>query len=205
MAIREETKATKAIEAAPETRKWPPAQGEWTYEDWLQLPDNGFRYEVLDGVLYMSPPPTVRHQIAVSELARRFGNFVAEHGLGRVLVAPCGVRLPTQPVPVQPDILFVAAERQDTIGEEYVEGTPDLVVEVLSPANWLYDRTEKFKAYQDAGVPEYWIVDYRAKTIEVFVLEEGVYTLLDKFESGQVARSQVLSGFGVAVAEIFAP
>jgi len=83
-----------------ERQPWPPEQGQWTYEDWLQLPDDGFRYEILDGVLHMAPPPTTSHQTAVTDLSRHFGNFVAEHKLGRLLVAPCGVRLPGQPVPV---------------------------------------------------------------------------------------------------------
>jgi Uma2 family endonuclease len=185
-------------------KTWPPEQGQWTYEDWLRLPDDGFRYEVLDGELYMTPPPTLEHQILISNLHVALANFVKEHGLGRVLVSPCGVRLPGQPVPVQPDIFFVSAARRDIVGKVYLEGTPDLVVEVLSPGNWLYDRTEKFQAYQAAGVPEYWIVDGRASTVEVFVLEAGSYILLGKFASGDVVCSQVLAGFQVVVDDIFA-
>jgi len=183
--------------------QWPP-QGKWTYEDWLRLPSDGYRYEVLNGELYMTPPPTVRHQFASVNLFSDLRNFVQERNLGYVLYAPCGVDLPTQPVPVQPDIFFIRAERREIIGEEYVEGTPDLVVEVLSPSNWLYDRREKFQAYREAGVPEYWIVDYRARTIEVFFLEGGVYVLLGQYGPGEAARSRVLEGFEVAVDEVFA-
>jgi Uma2 family endonuclease len=199
-----ENRMGTVIRTAPQERPWPPEQGQWTYEDWLRLPDDGFRYEVLNGVLYMTPPPRIRHQLTLENLSRRLGNFVAERKLGWILFAPCGVRLPGQPVPVQPDILFVRAERRDIIGEEYVEGAPDLVVEVLSPSNWLYDRTEKFRAYQEAGVLEYWIVDYRARIIEVFVLEGGAYALLDKSGPGEVARSKVLAGFEVVVDEVLA-
>jgi Uma2 family endonuclease len=188
----------------PEAKKWPPEQGQWTYQDWLRLPDDGFRYEVLDGELYMTPPPAIKHQIALRNLSFKLGNFVAEKQLGEMLFAPCGVRLPGQPVPVQPDIFFVSTERRDIVGEEYVEGAPDLVVEVLSPSNWLYDRREKFQAYLAAGVPEYWIVDYRARTVEVFVREGETYVLLGKFEAGDVARSEVVAGFQVAVDDIFA-
>jgi len=197
-------RAVEAIRTIQEAQVWPPEQGKWTYEDWLQLPDDGFRYEVLDGVLYMTPPPSISHQRALFRLARRMGNFALGHHLGEVLVAPCGVRLLGQPVPVQPDILFVSAERQDIFGVEYVEGAPDLVVEVLSPGNWLYDRTEKFRAYEEAGVCEYWIVDCRACTIEVFALEEGMYTLEGKFGEGETASSWVLAGFKVGVDELFA-
>jgi Uma2 family endonuclease len=194
--------SAEMTKTTPEAKTWPPEQGQWTYEDWLRLPDDGFRYEVLDGVLYITPLPQIRHQTVVGNLAWRLSNFAKEHGLGEVFFR-CGARLPGQPVPVQPDILFVSAARREIIGEEYVEGAPDLVVEVLSPSNWLYDRTEKFQAYLAAGVPEYWIVDYRIHTIEVFVREEGAYALLGKFGPGETARSQVLAGFQVAVDEVF--
>ena len=76
-------------------------------------------------------------------------------------------------------------------------------MEVLSANTWDYDRIEKFQVYQTAGVPEYWIVDYRAKTVEVFVLEQGEYTLIGKWGVGESAASRVLEGFQVAVADIF--
>lgn len=180
-----------------------PEQGEWTYEDWLRLPDDGSRYEVLNGKLHKTPPPTIGHQNAVTKLTTRMHDFARQAGMGIVLVSLVGVRLPGQPVPVQPDIVFVRADRRDIMGEDYVEGAPDLVVEVLSPSNWLYDRREKLLAYQQARVPEYWIVDYRARTIEVRVLEGGRYTLLEEFRSGEAARSQVLTGFEIAVDDLF--
>jgi Uma2 family endonuclease len=179
-----------------------PAPGQWTYEDWRRLPDDGFQYEVLNGELYMVPPPTVEHQRISFRLALKMGTFVLAHQLGEVLEAPCGVQLPGQPVPVQPDIFFIRAERLHILGREYVEGAPDLVIEVLSPSNWLYDRREKFLAYQEAGVAEYWIVDPRLGTIEVFVLEKGMFTLVSKSSGEDVARSQVLEGFEVIAKEI---
>lgn len=186
------------------TREWPPEQGRWTYEDWLRLPNDGFRYEVLHGVLFMAPPPAIPHQDAVTILTARMRNHADSRSLGRVLTSPVGVRLPGQPVPVQPDVLFVAKERRDIIGTDYVEGAPDLVVEVLSPSNWPYDRGEKFVAYRQAGVREYWIVDYRARTIEVLVLEKTEYVLTGKVGPGDVARSTVLTGFEIAVNDVFA-
>ncbi|HKZ87130.1 MAG TPA: Uma2 family endonuclease [Anaerolineae bacterium] len=186
------------------TRQWPPEQGQWTYEDWLRLPDDGFRYEVLNGVLHMTPPPTILHQNTVTYLSARMRSYADSHDLGLVLASPVGVRLPGQPVPVQPDILFIRKERRDLIGEDTIEGAPDLVVEVLSPSNWPYDRGETFEAYRKGGVPEYWIVDYRARTIEVLVLEGTTYVLIGKFGPGQAARSTVLAGFEVAVDDVFA-
>lgn len=179
-----------------------PVQGQWTYEDWLRLPDDGYRYEVLNGVLYLAPMPSIRHQMILGHLAYALECFMRKHKAGEVLAAPCGVRLPGQPVPVQPDILFVSAARLDILGEEYVEGAPDLVVEILSPSNWLYDRREKFQAYRLAGVSEYWIVDPAARTIEVFTLEGREYRLQGCYEAGQTVPSHVLPGFTVTVDEV---
>ncbi|MFQ5854844.1 MAG: Uma2 family endonuclease [Anaerolineae bacterium] len=190
-------------ETVPAERPWPPPQGQWTYEDWLKLPDDGYRYEVIDGVLYMTPPPRTRHQRVSARLARRLLNFVEEHALGEVLYAPVGVQLPNRSVPFQPDILFIRAERLDIIGEKNVEGAPDLIVEILSPSNWLYDRREKMQVYQEAGVAEYWIVDPRTRTIEMHVLEQGTYLLVGQYGPGEVIQSQVVPGFEVRVDEVF--
>jgi Uma2 family endonuclease len=191
-------------EAAAVKRPWPPEQGKWTYKDWLQLPDDGYLYEVIDGVLYMSPPPLIRHQRGIIRFADLFLAFLKLHPMGEVLIAPVGVRFPNQPVPLQPDIVFVKAERLGIIGENYIEGVPDLIVEILSPSNWLYDRREKMQVYQEAGVPEYWIVDPRAQTIEIYVLEQGVYQMVGQYGMGTAATSLVLPGFQVPVDVIFA-
>src|SRR5882672_10084828 len=170
---------------------WPPPQGEWTYADWCKLPVDGYRYEVITGVLYVSPPPSIRHQRISIALVGHLLDFLKLQPLGEMLTAPVGVRLPNQPMPLQPDIIFVRTERLGIVGEAYVEGAPDLLVEILSPSNWLYDRREKMQAYQKAGVVEYWIVDPRALAIEVYALEQGVYVLLGQYRTGEVARSQV--------------
>jgi Uma2 family endonuclease len=74
-------------------------QGRWTYEDWLNFPNDGWKYEIIDGVLYMTPPPAIRHQMSLLDLSSRMHLYAADHDLGQVLTAPCGVRLPNQPVP----------------------------------------------------------------------------------------------------------
>ena len=185
-------------------RPWPPEQGEWTYEDWLKLPDDGYRYEVIDGVLYMSPPPLIRYQRSSIRIVDIFLAFLKLHPLGELLYAPVGVRLPNQPVPLQPDIVFVRAEGVDIIQEHYIEETPDLVIEILSPSNWLYDRREERRVYQESGVPEDWIADPRAQTVEIYVLEQGVYQLAGQYGRGEVAVPRLLTGFEVPVEAIFA-
>jgi Uma2 family endonuclease len=179
-----------------------PEQGHWTYSDWLGLPDDGFSYEVLNGILHISPPPSTHHQRVSLRLAARMLLHAEKNDLGEVLEAPVGVRLPTQPVPLQPDLLFILKERKSIIGKEYVEGAPDLIVEILSPSNWPLDRREKFQAYRDAGVSEYWIVDPRARLIEVFTLEDSGYALLSQCRTGDTARSAVLRGFEIAVNDL---
>lgn len=193
-------KTPKRMEA--EVRDWPPPQGEWTYEDYLQLPDDGWRYEVIKGVLYMSPPPQIPHQRVSSELHFEMTSFVKSKAAGEVLAAPVEVAFPGAS-PVQPDLVFVAADRIDEIiTRKRIAGIPELIVEILSPSNWLFDRRDKYEQYEEAGVREYWIVDPRACTIEVFVLREGQYTLLGKWTGDQEAESEVLSGFKVTVNEV---
>jgi Uma2 family endonuclease len=188
---------------AEHQRPWPPPQKEWTLEDWQQLPDDGWRYEVIDGVLHMTPPPRTRHQIILAALFARMWFHVHQNQLGEVIPAPCAVQLPTQPVPVQPDLFFIRIERAGIIGETQVEGAPDLVVEILSPSNWLYDRREKFTLYQEAGVAEYWIVDPNLQQVEVFVLREGAYALLGRWGMGEEAHSETLTGFTIPLAGLF--
>jgi Uma2 family endonuclease len=183
-------------------RQWP-EQGEWTYQDWLQLPGDMARYEVIDGALYVTPPPSLKHQSSVSRLCAILINHADAHDLGTVYPSPVGVLLPNQPVPLEPDIVFVSKSHADILGEHYIEGVPDLVVEVLSPSNWPYDRQVKLRVYQDAAIPEYWILDYRAKTIEVLVLEEGEYVLQGPWGLGESASSGVLAGFQVAVRDVY--
>lgn len=180
-----------------------PRQGEWTYEHWLQFPDDGWKYEIIDGVLYMSPPPTINHQDVATELIARMRIHTRLHKLGVVLAAPSGVHLPTQPVPVEPDILFVRHERRQIIGERYVEGAPDLVVEVLSRSNADYDRTTKYAQYEQAGVTEYWLVNYWDETITIYNLVDQHYRLTGVFQNGDTATSQVLTGFQIAVTDLF--
>lgn len=185
------------------TESWP-EQGQWGYEDWLQLPDDGFRYELIEGDLLTSPPPSIEHQNAVSSLLAAMRRHASKNDLGLVLTAPIGVHLTDSSAIVQPDILFVAKARKDIIQQDVIEGAPDLVVEVLSPSNWMIDRGRKQEAYRRAGVREYWIVDYRARTIDVLVLDSGEYVQRGHYDQGDMALSEFLEGFAIEVAEVFA-
>jgi len=180
-----------------------PAQGEWTYEDYLRLPDNGRRYEIIAGVLYMTPAPRFVHPYVVQILLRRLGDLVEEQNLGVVLPAPFEVHLGEIAHPVQPDLLFIRSERQPTPEAGSFEGPPDLVVEVLSPSTSRTDRVVKFWAYEQAGVPEYWIVDPQARMVEVYTLQEGIYALHGQYLSQDSLTSPSLPGLTLPVGDLF--
>jgi Uma2 family endonuclease len=177
-------------------------QGQWTYKDYAAFPDDGQRYEIIDGVLYMAPSPTEWHQSAVGEFFSYLRTYVKLAGLGRVYVAPFDVELAYNVV-VQPDVLVVLNENLGKIIPSRVIGAPDLVVEVASPGTATHDRRKKQDAYARAGVPEYWIADSAARTIEVFTLEAAAYRSLGVFEGPAILPSLVIPVFPVQVKQFF--
>ena len=178
-------------------------QGSWTYEDWLTFPDDGWKYEIINGALHMTPAPATGHQKSSISLSSKLYAYAQEHDLGMVLTAPCDVRLPNQPVPFQPDIFFIRKDNLQIIEETEVCGVPDLVIEILSPSNASYDRVEKLAVYQAAAVPEYWLVDYQAKTIEIFSLKGGIYQPAQQYALSDTIQSAQLPGFQLPVETIF--
>ena len=180
-----------------------PVQGQWTYDDYARLPDNGKRYEVIRGVLYMSAAPRPLHQRVIFRLSYFLEAFLEERSIGIAFSAPIDVLLPEKlGDPVQPDILFVRSDRIQIIGETYIEGAPDLVMEVLSPSNPSHDRSLKYELYAEAGVPEYWIIDPHKRIVEIHVLRDASYRLLGRFGEDETARSELLEGFAVTVSAI---
>jgi Uma2 family endonuclease len=186
-------------ELAPVAELYPP-QGQWTEADYFALPDTNRYLELSEGRLIMPPHPTYRHQIALKNLFLKFQSLVESHGLGTVVFAPLPVRLWPGKIR-EPDIVFVANEHADRIGEQ-VLGVPDLIVEVISPSTVATDRVEKFYEYARAGVREYWMLDPEERAIEVYILREGAYILRGKYRSGEIASSGLLPGFEVAVGDV---
>jgi Uma2 family endonuclease len=181
-----------------------PAQGEWTYEDYKRLPDDGRRYEIIEGVLYVTAAPNLDHQYTVGEIFAALRTYVRERQLGIVISAPFEVHLPDIAQPVQPDVLFIAAERAPRPGAENLTGAPDLVVEVLSKSTTRTDRLVKFGAYERAGVREYWLVDPRTRSVEVYALsEESTYEMAGQYTPGETVMSTVLSGLTLPVDDLF--
>jgi Uma2 family endonuclease len=180
-----------------------PEQGSWTYADYAALPDDGQRYEIVNGVLVMAPAPNGPHQDAVLRFAHYLLVNVEFAGLGKVRVAPFDVELSPKDV-FQPDIFVVLNAHLDRILEKKVVGAPDLVVEVASPSTALYDRVTKYEKYASAGVQEFWIASTNAHTIQVLVLESGEYRSLGIFRGQQTLPSQIVPGLSVRVEQFFA-
>jgi len=139
-----------------------------TWDDVRQLPDDGNRYEAIEGALYMTPAPSVRHQTISLRLVRELLRLLVDPGHGQLWYAPIGVRFPATQEGVQPDILFVSHERRAIVAPDELKGTPDLVVEILSPNTATRDRDLKRRLYQRQGVAEYWIVDPDANAVDVW-------------------------------------
>ena len=132
------------------------------------MPDDGNRYEAIEGDLYMTPAPTVRHQRISLRLERALFTILVEPALGELLHAPVGVEFPATGEGVQPDILFISSERRGIVAPDWIRGAPDLVVEILSPSSSSRDRGIKRRLYERQGVAEYWIVDAEARAVDVW-------------------------------------
>jgi Uma2 family endonuclease len=153
--------------------RWPDRiDGEWTVEDLETLPDDGMRYEIIDGILQVSPSPVTAHQRAVLRLAVAF-TAACPPGF-EVFVAPLDWQ-PDRRTSLEPDVLVVP---KDAIGPKNISGTPALVVEVLSPSTARIDRMLKFSRYAEGGIGQYWIVDPAVPSIQIYSLRGETYELI---------------------------
>lgn len=182
--------------------EWP-EQGSWTYKDYVQLPDDGRRYEVIGGHLHVAPAPRTIHQLVSFELAFALYAHVKANNLGRVLEAPVDLILPDRASPVQPDIIFISSERIDIVEENFIAGVPDLIIEVLSPGNAHYDRQTKYDLYAESGVREYWIVDPDECLVDVYTLhDDDIFVPFGHFERDAAIRSKLLSDLSIPLDEV---
>lgn len=179
------------------------AQVEWTYEDLRRMPDDGLRYEVIDGDLLVTPAPTTTHQTLSKRIQFALMQQIELRGLGLVFDAP--VDLIFSPLrTVQPDLLVVRTERTSFVTERGIETAPDLVIEILSPSTERTDRDRKAKLYASEGVREYWIVDAAQRCIEVYGLAATGYALVGRFGPGTCVESRVFQ-IDLAIDPLFAP
>ncbi|MGN6184163.1 MAG: Uma2 family endonuclease [Thermoanaerobaculia bacterium] len=171
-----------------------------TYDDYCQLPDDGKRYEIIDGELYVNPAPARKHQIIAGNLHGYIWQYTKHVRSGTVYIAPFDVILSEHEV-VQPDVLFLTSEHMERVHEHGLDGAPDLVIEILSPSSRDRDLLLKRKRYAHFGVQEYWIVDPDAESVAVYRLDRG---LLKMIETPEPLTSPLLPGFSLALRDVFA-
>ena len=174
----------------------------FTYEDYKNLPESETkRYELLDGELVMVPAPSVGHQRISRNILVLLWAYLREHPIGEILHAPCDVHMGDDVV--QPDIIYIANEHRDIIKEEEINGAPDMVIEIFSPATVGRDRTYKRTLYARHGVREYWLVDPEERTIEVLGLTEAGFEPLATYSEADTLTSPLLPGLALPIKEVF--
>ncbi|MBI5667241.1 MAG: Uma2 family endonuclease [Chloroflexi bacterium] len=180
-----------------------PPQGQWTRADWDALPDDGNRYEIIEGVLFMSTAPSVFHQYILMQFVRFVGVPAIEQGRAQVFFSPIGVFMPGCE-PVQPDLVIVLQQRAAIIHDRRIYGVPDLIVEVISPGSRDYDEDVKLKAYAAAGVPEYAVIDPEARQLRLYALESArQYGAARVFNEADSAAFACLPAISFRVGSLF--
>jgi Uma2 family endonuclease len=181
------------------------APSRMTYQDLLRLPEDRLRHELIEGEHIVSAAPTLRHQLVAFNLAFAISAFVRPRALGKVFMAPVDVLFSQFDV-VEPDVLYVSKTNAPRLRERYVEGAPDLAIEVLSPSSARIDKVRKLRLYERHGVREYWLADPATDTLEVYRLTaRGGLALQASLShaAGDVLETPLLAGLRIALSEIF--
>lgn len=173
-----------------------------SYEDFVLLPDDGMRHELLDGEHVVTPSPSRRHQKTVMNLIRLLDSVVRSGRLGELYAAPFDVVLSRHDV-VDPDLLFVSRQRLDRLTDANVQGAPDLVIEVLSPSTAARDEAIKRRIYDKFGVVEYWLVDPEARIVRIVRFGEESGGAERRLGPAEALDTTLLPGLRVVVADVF--
>lgn len=184
-------------------------KGKYTYADYVAKPDDE-KWELIDGVLYqMAAGASIKHQRVSRNFASAFLVHFARFGApGEIFLPPTDLMLPGETA-VQPDLFFVSALRRDILTERACEGSPDLVVEILSPSNPRHDLERKRELYARHGIPEYLILEPNEETVlaladPVVSAGEGAYRSEMLYRPGDVFTIAAIPELEIAVADIFA-
>jgi Uma2 family endonuclease len=175
-----------------------------TYEDLLLLPEDGLRHEIIDGEHYVNASPITRHQRVSHRLILAIGNYLEEHPIGELFHAPLDIVFSQFDV-VEPDLLYISNERRDIVTTRNIQGSPDLLIEILSQSNKRYDEVIKHALYERTGVGEYWIVDPVADVVRIFRLNAaGRYERAGVLSSGDILTTPLFPTLEIRLARIFA-
>jgi Uma2 family endonuclease len=165
----------------------------WTYADYLGVGDENY-FEIINGKAFMSPAPELFHQRWARKIFLAIERHVESRKLGEVFFAPVDVVLDDKNV-VQPDLVFVSSPRAGIMDRRGIMGTPDLVVEIVSPTSLRRDRYEKRELYARFRVKEFWLADVANRSIEILALRNDGYELLGCATNEGTVRSEILPGF----------
>ncbi len=167
------------------------AAGTWTYDDLISIPEDGKRYEIIEGDLYEMTSPNVWHACTIMNLIRLLLPII-DRFRGQLFTASVDVFMPDAD-PVIPDILAILPDSRATVRTRGIEGPPDLVVEIISPSNRSHDLVTKRRLYARARVREYWIVDPATRSVEILTLDHDT-----------LHRAKAVSGEGTIASPILA-
>ena len=172
-----------------------------TYADYLLTPEGG-KFQLIAGEILEMTSPSLYHQRIITKISTFISNFLSNHSIAEVFVAPLDVYFSDTEV-YQPDIILLLTESFSKMKENKIEGAPDLVMEVLSPSTAYYDLKHKKSIYEKNGVKEYWIVDPMEKTIEIFELQNGKFISNGELSKNEIAKSKLIIGMEVSLGTIF--
>jgi Uma2 family endonuclease len=174
-----------------------------TYKEYKTFPDNdGIRKEILEGELFMTPAPSIKHQIVSQQLFVILYNYIKKNGFGKIFYAPCDIVFSDINI-VQPDLIFISKKNYEILTDLNIKGAPDLLIEILSPSTKENDRIFKKQIYEKFGVKEYWIVDPENESVEIWILKNHKYLLELKVGKSQTIKSQILKGLKIESSDIF--
>ena len=173
----------------------------FTHADLLTFPEDGKRREIIDGDMFVTPAPESPHQNIIWNLTGLFWDYLKEHPIGKVMISPMDVIFSDFDV-LEPDLIFILNERTDII-QDWVRGSPDLVIETLSATTAARDRGVKLRAYGRFGVKEYWIVDPDESTVELYRHTPEGYELTRTFHRGETFTSPLLPDFAAPGEAVF--
>jgi Uma2 family endonuclease len=177
----------------------------WKSADLELLPDNGNRYEIIEGELLLTRAPHWKHQKVITRLIQSLGNWSSQSNLGEVVTTPGLVF--TDDNNVIPDLVWISTDRLARVLDEsgHLLAAPELIVEVLSAGtdNERRDREVKRKLYAIRGVQEYWVIDWHKQQIEIFRRDSNGLPLVATLLSSDVISSPLLPDFALSVAEVF--
>ena len=173
-----------------------------TYADLERAPEDGRRYELYDGEVFVVPAPVPRHQIVQDLIVDLLRLHAARHG-GLAIDSPIDIVFSQYDV-LQPDVVFFSAARRHLVDlDSAIRHAPDLCVEVLSPSTEDRDRGRKMQIFARYGVPEYWIVDSRRESIEIFQRTGSGYALITAASGDELFTSPTVQGLSFQPASVF--